>query len=153
RGRPIRAHPPARERERSSFLHRSFRSTFGPWARLAQDWWLRLVERIRRSHPRSPRLRHANVKSKAPLASITCWWSFDANIRKSAGRERDANVSIGPLARYLLQFPIERARSPTANRDDDDRHRYGDQAEHALGARGLQEEADDEAGKHRADSA
>jgi len=30
-----------------------------------------------------PRLAHANVKSKAPLALTICWWSGDSNIRKS----------------------------------------------------------------------
>src|SRR5215470_10319012 len=30
----------------------------------------------------SPRFPPANVKSKAPLATITCQWSFDSNIRK-----------------------------------------------------------------------
>src|SRR5215475_15606134 len=56
------------------------------------------------AHP--PRVLYANVKSKAPLASIVCWWSFDANIRKSACREGDANASIGPLESYFCWCPL-----------------------------------------------
>src|SRR5262249_35019217 len=33
-----------------------------------------------------PRVREANVESKAPLALMICWWSFDSNIRKRACR-------------------------------------------------------------------
>src|SRR5689334_13111877 len=43
--------------------------------------------------------REANVKSKAPLAAYTCYWSFDSNIRTRYMPKRDANVRIGPLAR------------------------------------------------------
>src|SRR5580704_5380235 len=64
-------------------------------------------------------------------------------------------LSAGPfrLPRDLLEFKIKRAGSPAADRDHHDQHRHRDQAEHTLGARGLQEEADDEAGKYRADPA
>ena len=30
------------------------------------------------------RIRKANVKSKTPLETYICWWSFDSNICKSA---------------------------------------------------------------------
>jgi hypothetical protein len=33
--------------------------------------------------PARPRVRKANVKSKTPLESYICQWSFDSNIRKS----------------------------------------------------------------------
>src|SRR5580692_7699790 len=57
------------------------------------------------------------------------------------------------LPRDLFKFKVKRAGPPTADRDDNDQHRHCDQAKHALGARRLQEEADDETGEHRADPA
>src|SRR3974390_1073092 len=47
-----------------------------------------LVERIWHSLPYRPRVRKANAKSKAALAAFIFQWSFDSNIRKTAGRER-----------------------------------------------------------------
>ena len=43
-----------------------------------------------------PRIRQANVKSKTPLETYICWWSFDSNICKSVRHTGDANVRIGP---------------------------------------------------------
>src|SRR5438874_2493656 len=62
-------------------------------------------------------------------------------------------LSDGPsqLPRDLLELKVERAWSPATNRDDHYQHRGGDQTEDTLCARGLQEEADDEARKYRAE--
>ncbi len=43
------------------------------------------------------RVRNANVKSKTPLETYICQWSFDSNIRKRSLLKQDANVRIGPL--------------------------------------------------------
>src|SRR5207248_1116577 len=61
------------------------------------------------------------------------------------------NALACSLPRDLLELKVERAWSPATDRDDHDQHRGCDQAEHALCARGLQEEADDEARKYRAE--
>src|SRR5581483_3794427 len=44
------------------------------------------------------RLPYANVKSKAPLASIVCQWSFDSKRSLTWLRRWGANVGIGPPA-------------------------------------------------------